>query len=400
MKRIATLFEGASIKIFRTVTVVALCMFTTSVHAQTEFPHYRVVDLGTLGGSYSQANAIIGVGENMRVVGVAQTTIYSSDYGNEYHAFSWTPRGDMQDLGTLPGAEYSQALAANSVGEVVGESDTAGAPNLYGFEWSAATGVMNMNNNDDISCPYIGPFNGINVFGEMTGSVQTPGCAGNSAAHATTAFFGTRSGNVTNLGTLPGDISSVGNGINFNGHVTGYSSGPVTCTPICTASTHAFLWTKTTGMRDLGTLPGGNYSAGNAISYYDAVAGQSNASNGFYYATEWPLNGKPENLGVLPGGHVSSATTFGADHEIFGYSSYSNPSPSTFHAFVWIHGLGMRDLNTLIPSDSGWTLAIVYGCNSQGFAVGYGTINGQGHAFLLVPVQYYAAFEYMMSHPE
>ncbi len=46
---------------------------------------------------------------------------------------------------------------------------------------------------------------------------------------------------------------------------------------------------------------------------------------------------------------------------------------------------GLRDLNTLIPSGSGWDLVYASDINNSGQIVGYGRINGLGRAFLLNP---------------
>src|SRR5581483_6611707 len=45
-----------------------------------------------------------------------------SDGSPNFHAFLWTKRGGMIDLGTLPGDVYSQALGINDAGQVVGAS--------------------------------------------------------------------------------------------------------------------------------------------------------------------------------------------------------------------------------------------------------------------------------------
>jgi hypothetical protein len=59
---------------------------------------------------------------------------------------------------------------------------------------------------------------------------------------------------------------------------------------------------------------------------------------------------------------------------------------SGYAAFVWSREKGMQDLNTLIPSNSGWTLTMATAINVRGQITGEGDINGQQHGFLLTPV--------------
>ena len=77
-------------------------------------------DLGTLGGTYSEAMAI---NENGQIVG------YSNGAATGWHAFLWE-KGVITDLGTLGGNE-STAWAINARGQVMGSSSVASG------EWHA-----------------------------------------------------------------------------------------------------------------------------------------------------------------------------------------------------------------------------------------------------------------------
>jgi probable HAF family extracellular repeat protein len=76
-----------------------------------------MVDLGTLGGTFSEAIAVNARGQ---VVGGSNTIGDTAS-----HAFSWTAGGGMVDLGALPGGNQSGARAVNARGQVVGESFTS-----------------------------------------------------------------------------------------------------------------------------------------------------------------------------------------------------------------------------------------------------------------------------------
>jgi len=69
--------------------------------------------------------------------------------------------------------------------------------------------------------------------------------------------------------------------------------------------------------------------------------------------------------------------------EVVGYSA--DPFSIIDHAFLYSDGQ-THDLNSLIPPESGWTLAVATGINDASQIVGFGTnANGETHAFLLTP---------------
>jgi len=86
-----------------------------------------MIDLGTLGGTYSDASAINDRG---------QVTGYAYPAGGYSHAFRWTASGGMQDLGTLGGTD-SSASAINDCGQVTGTANTAdGDGDSHAFVWT------------------------------------------------------------------------------------------------------------------------------------------------------------------------------------------------------------------------------------------------------------------------
>jgi probable HAF family extracellular repeat protein len=86
-------------------------------------------DLGTLGGTFSEAT---GINPRGQAVGISGTGEFAG-VSEVYHAFLWE-NGVMTDLGTL-GGSVSVATGINPRGQVVGRSDTGEPGGVHAFLW-------------------------------------------------------------------------------------------------------------------------------------------------------------------------------------------------------------------------------------------------------------------------
>ena len=76
-------------------------------------------DLGTLGGRSSEVRALNNAGQIIGSIILPQS---SAEPALRVHAFLWS-KGQMNDLGTLPGGDYSVPTAINDKGQIVGHSN-------------------------------------------------------------------------------------------------------------------------------------------------------------------------------------------------------------------------------------------------------------------------------------
>jgi probable HAF family extracellular repeat protein len=192
--------------------------------------------LPTLGGNNSSVGVINNLGE---VAGFAENGTRDPACPNEvsiagtgpqvldYDAVVWGPRqGQVRVLRPVPGDTVGMAFWLNDLGQAVG------------------------------------------VTGTCANTVLPP------IAFGPHAVIWERDGSVRDLGNLGSKAVNIAFSINNLGQVVGFSSLTDQSTPF--DGTHAFLWSPETGkMRDLGTLPGDALSGGEGINDRGDVVGAS-----------------------------------------------------------------------------------------------------------------------------
>ncbi|HOP97941.1 MAG TPA: PKD domain-containing protein [Verrucomicrobiota bacterium] len=374
-------------KSYLILTAVSCLAVSSSANAQCSGT-VSITNLPTLGGSFVEADAINLWGD---ITGVAATAGDASQNAFVYDGTS------MTDLGTL-GGTFAQGLSINSVRHVAGRSSTAaGQTNAFYFD---GTTMINLGT----LCGTYSEAVAVNHSGVVAGNSTTEG-------DASTEAFMYAHGVLTRLGSL-GSGFSTAVALSQTGSIAGYSF-------TASGELHAFLYELGT-MQDLGTL-GGGYSLPFDLADPDIVVGESATSGGFIHGFLWTkgsmqdvgtlggtfstllsVNSRGQAVGIstLPGdlkwhgivysdGSLTGIGTLGGDlSELFYINDlgqavgYSTTADGESRAILWQQGQ-MLDLNTLLPTDSGWVLEYASFVSESGRVVGFGMFNGSPEVFIM-----------------
>ncbi len=354
------------------LSIVGATLLWLVVARNLSAAQYTVTDLGTLGHMTSTAYGINNLGE---VIGESGSL-----------AFLWLP---SPAYGLPAGMNWpimydSKASAINDTGQVVGTYDEG--PWRMPFLWE--NGVTTFLG----TFGFGGEVNGINNFEQMVGSCALWDLAEPPEWYVR-AFLWTR-GVMIDLGTL-GSKSSTAGAINDSGQVVGSAgladntSSLFLITPEDTDGDNiSDLWYRDDDMDGKNDLMSELYPVpGTARDINDLgqVVGEACFyihNSAFLWLPE-PAYGLSAGMFVLGVPGQLGATA----HAINYWGQVVGEGYHDIGAFIWDSLNGVRGLNDLIDSQSGWTLISAKDINDLGQIVGSG-LNPQGiiHAFLLTPI--------------
>ncbi len=342
---------------------------------------YQVIDLGTLGGEASAANAL-----NDR----AQAVGWALDADGRTNAFIWQ-NGTLASLGFLPGGSHAIANAINRDGVATGQANVS-PTNIHAFVWSdgTMTSIGTLGGSHSIG-------RGISDPGDITGS-------SGQTLDAHNHTFVWRDDQLIHITPYHNFYSCDAFDINADGIVCG-----ITALWATNDRWWAYVWfdANGNGMHDagemmvlgsLGTIYSrGSMSGAHAINDSGQVVGWTSVTNSFFpqhaflvtpSGGRWkipegspdPANTLMQSLGVL-GGPTNNSWARGINNRTWIVGTADMPA-GTNQAFLWRNG-AMLNLNHLIAPDSGWVLTHANGINDHNEIVGQGLVNGQTRAFLL-----------------
>jgi probable HAF family extracellular repeat protein len=355
-------------------------------------------------------------------------SINSISLAYDYQASEITP---------LAGYTSSRALGINNAGQVVGrfynvDSGTGEAINRKGYIWDRTSGARLLSTLSGECSAW-----GINNNGYVSGYSYTS--QGNQHA----VIWNSTTNAITDIGTFRNTVTSAfgptstAYHLNDLNQVVGNADIPNDAgdfTPF-----HAFKYSVTTGIVDLGTFTTSSPEWQNGYSIAYDINGNGDAV-GLAHDSSWAflpfIHNNSTGMKQLPidttyasgewyavvindngliGGHVIAATNQSLPYywpnkssapvkitmpagfpygEIYGINASgqmvgimwsSDQAGTTEHAFIFDTTKGVRDLNALIDTTSGWVLNFARDINDKGQVVGYGEKSGLKRGFVLDP---------------
>ena len=312
-----------------------LAILVTGALGQASFqgkaaPRYKIVELPLRPTSISDSEWVAGTADDQ-------------------HAAIWSSKTGMSRVPLPHEFSFSECSSINSQGDAVGTASTGDYSRRVGFVFKA--GRLSLLAGQQSRA------NSINEAGGIVGQTIIPG----------TKVAGPvlwKDGSPLDLGIC---CSASAKYINRRNTVAGDAYDKQ-------GRYHAFVWDADHGA-GLVSAPGEEYSSALALNNQGDILVRV-VPGGLFLASGGRL--QPLDLAKATARAMN-------DHGVLVGSHGSNPEAQ--RAFVWDKAQGLRDLNTLIPPGSDWTLEVASSINDRGEIVGWGDHGGTENAgFLLQPI--------------
>jgi probable HAF family extracellular repeat protein len=358
---------------------------------QRTLQQYTVTDLGTLsGGNFSQPFFVNRYG---------LVSGSSSLADGSQHATLWLD-GLIGDIGAPGlGGPNSIAFGDNERFQSAGEAETAtpdpNGEDFCGFGTHLTCLPFLWQDGKMVQFPTLGGNNGaanaISKRGKVAGfaenSTPDPGCPSPQVLQFKPVVW--ENGVIHRLPTVAGDPDGVAYNINDNGKVVGASGTCTTFNPNFLnnlLAVHALLW-ENGKATDLGNLGGQTGQAGGNAAYDvnnrgEVVGGSDLPGDTTFHAFLWTRKTGMQDLGTLSSDLASNGISINDGGSVVGVSLDANFNP---RAFLWQKGV-MTDLNTLVAGDAPLYLLTACSINSRGEITGLGlTSTGEIHTYFATP---------------
>ena len=380
-------------------SIAASSLFAALAIAQPPRPRYTVKDLGTFGGPGTNSSGF-DINNAGWVAGSGNLTPDGPQHA--FLWYGGGPLKDLGTLdgpacpACNSGAGGPNAFGEAAIGSEISKKDPNGedfcgyGTNLQclGAIWKNGrlTALRNLPGGNNANAF------GLNNFGQVVGFAEngTP----DSTCAPGTAFQVRRFkpviwgplGEIRELALPLGDTVGFAFGINNLGQAVG-SSGVCAKTslpPVNPDGQHAVLWERDGSPIILGDLGGPGHHIATAINDRGEVAGNSDHTDGTKHPFVWTRQTGIQDLGKFPGAFATVAPccdTINNRGDVVGFW-FDEMGP---HAFLWQDKV-LTDLNKLVPADSPLYLLFADAINDSGEITGVGvTSAGEMHAFLATP---------------
>ena len=302
-----------------------------------------------------QANPASCVAERYKVIALPLRPAHINEAGqvagttDAHRAALWSKQSGLHELPLPAGFYNSEAVAVNNSGHIAGVAydRTFSKHQAFIFANDILTGLTG-----EQSRPY-----DIGDSDEVVGESLLQGKKATDAV----------SWNKNTIRSLGGCCGGAAKGVNNNSDVIGdvYDAK---------GRYRAFLWNAKEGIQPIG--PPDRYSSAIAVNDHGHVVVQA-FSEIFLYAEK-----SLARLELSPKYPSQPRALNNCDVIVGSFGPFADAE----RAFVWDRSRGFRDLNSHIPSDSGWKLESATSINDRDEIVGRGDYKGQDDTgFLLIP---------------